>query len=85
MAARQVIEADGQTTTVNSFHEWGALRSPPALEVWAQAPDGVIKAVRHRSEPLVGLMWHPERLTPFRGEDLALFRRTFAAPDEASS
>jgi putative glutamine amidotransferase len=81
VGADQIIEIEGAPARVNSFHRWGALREPDGFDVWARATGGVVKAVRHRTEPLVGLMWHPERLDPFRPEDLALFRILFARRD----
>ena len=50
--------------TVNSFHGFGATTTVPALEVLAHAADGVVEAIRHADEPIVGQMWHPERLRP---------------------
>ena len=26
---------------------------------------------------MIGIMWHPERLEPFAGRDIALFRKFF--------
>jgi putative glutamine amidotransferase len=77
--ARQTIRIDGVPTEVNSYHAFGCSEVPPELEVWARADDGVVKAVRHRSLPLLGVMWHPERLAPFRAADVALFRSVFGA------
>lgn len=77
VAARQIIRVGDQPRTANAFHTWGARATAPDLAVWAQAEDGVIKAVRHVREPLIGLMWHPERLDPFDPRDVALFRQTF--------
>jgi gamma-glutamyl-gamma-aminobutyrate hydrolase PuuD len=76
---RQLIRIDGETTEVNSYHNFGAFESKPPLEVWAVAPDGVIEAIRHSAQPLTGIMWHPERRAPFSSADVALFRRVFAA------
>ena len=74
---RQRILIDGEPAQVNSFHHFGALQTFPPLQSWAVSDDGVVKAIRHSSRPLTGIMWHPERLEPFRAEDVALFRRTF--------
>ncbi len=83
VAARQEILVAGAPALVNSFHRWGARDVGPELEVWARARDGVVKAVRHRARPLVGIMWHPERLEPFRADDVALLRALFGgAPAE---
>jgi putative glutamine amidotransferase len=81
----QTIEIDGRNASVNSFHRWGAHTTNPALEVWARAKDGVVKAIRHRSEPIVGVMWHPERHPPCDPRDLALFRQTFARGGEIAA
>jgi len=77
VAPRQVIQIEGQPREVNSYHHFAAIDSHPQLEVWGTAADGVIKAVRHTTHPITGIMWHPERCTPFSPDDVALFRRVF--------
>jgi len=59
---------------VNSFHRLAILREGLAadLEATAWAPDGTIEAVQHRRLPWTGIMWHPERESPFAEEDLRL-------------
>ncbi len=74
VAAEQTIEIDGKTTVVNSYHDWGTSEAPGVLDIWARAADGVIKAVRHKELPVWGVMWHPERIVPFRAADVALLR-----------
>jgi N5-(cytidine 5'-diphosphoramidyl)-L-glutamine hydrolase len=74
---RQTIQIDGEPVEVNSYHHLAALESRPPLEVWAIAADGVVKAIRHSMLPITGIMWHPERNTPFVTTDVALFRRVF--------
>lgn len=74
---RQLIRINGEPQEVNSYHHFGAFESRPPLEVWAVADDGVIKAVRHTSRPITGIMWHPERFAPFSATDVALFRQVF--------
>lgn len=74
VAAEKVIDIDGKATVVNSYHDWGSTAAPKELEAWARTTDGVIKAVRHRSLPVCGIMWHPERLSPFRDDDIALLQ-----------
>jgi gamma-glutamyl-gamma-aminobutyrate hydrolase PuuD len=73
------ITADGRMVQVNSYHKFGARTTVPELEVWAQSADGVIKAVKHRDRAIQGIMWHPERMSPFRNEDVdrvgAFFRK----------
>jgi putative glutamine amidotransferase len=74
---RQVIRVNGEPREVNSYHNFGAFDSRPPLEVWAVAPDGVVKAVRHSAQPVTGMTWHPERATPFSPADVALFQQVF--------
>jgi putative glutamine amidotransferase len=76
---RQTIRIDGEAAEVNSYHRFAARESHAPLEVWAVAPDGVIKAVRHSAQPVTGIMWHPERNSPFAAADISLFRRIFKA------
>jgi putative glutamine amidotransferase len=78
VAPKQTIQIEGRAHDVNSYHEWGTSESVPALRIWARSDDGVVKAVEHISLPLAGIMWHPERLAPFRREDTAFFRKHFA-------
>ena len=77
VAQRQVIRINGEPKEVNSYHRFAAFESRPPLEVWAVAGDGVVKAVRHAIRPITGIMWHPERFTPFSVADVALFRQVF--------
>jgi N5-(cytidine 5'-diphosphoramidyl)-L-glutamine hydrolase len=77
VAERQVIQIEGEAAEVNSYHHFGALGSRPPLEVWAHSADGVVKAVRHSAQPWMGIMWHPERRSPFSSVDVALFRQFF--------
>jgi putative glutamine amidotransferase len=76
---RQTISIRGRPAETNSYHCFGARESRAPLEVWAVAPDGVIKAIRHISRPITGVMWHPERKSPFAADDIALFRTLFEA------
>jgi putative glutamine amidotransferase len=77
VAERQVIRIEGELREVNSYHHFAAFESRPPLDVWAVADDGVVEAVRHSARPITGIMWHPERCTPFSPADVALFRRVF--------
>jgi gamma-glutamyl-gamma-aminobutyrate hydrolase PuuD len=82
---------EGHVTRVKSFAStasrprstaiiaFAARESRPPLDVWAVAADGVVKAIRHTARPITGIMWHPERNTPFAADDVALFRRVFEA------
>lgn len=52
--------------SVNSYHAYGILQDCLAkpLNSFAIAPDGTIEGFTHRSLPIVGVMWHPERTMP---------------------
>jgi len=71
------ITRAGALATVNSYHTFGARQTTPELDVWAVAPDGVVKAIRHRSLPVLAVMWHPERCPVADEADLALIRTHF--------
>jgi putative glutamine amidotransferase len=55
---------------VNSYHGHSLATCPPNFEVIAKSEDGQIEAIRHRSLPWEGWMWHPEREEPFCARDL---------------
>jgi len=79
VAHRQEITVDGEPRVVNSFHDWGTFETVPELDVWALSGDGVVKAVRHVTKPMLGIMWHPERLEPFQEKDIILLKEHFGA------
>jgi N5-(cytidine 5'-diphosphoramidyl)-L-glutamine hydrolase len=59
---------------VNSYHRWCVPATTPQWDTLAVAADGSIEAMRHRTLPWLGIMWHPERESPFAAADLALLR-----------
>ncbi len=61
----------------NSYHSFGLPRVYEPLEPIATAADNSVEALRHRSLPIYGIMWHPERCSPFHQEDRALFDLIF--------
>ena len=77
VAHRQVIRIEGEPREVNSYHCFGAFDSRAPLDICAVAEDGVVKAIRHSSLPMTGIMWHPERIDPYSPADIAMFRRVF--------
>lgn len=56
---------------VNSFHNWGIAPDGLATGLSPQllSPEGDIEAWTHESLPWAGIMWHPERETPFCEHD----------------
>lgn len=69
---------DGALRIVNTFHG-KAVRLPAGgvfvAQAWAE--DGTLEAMRHRSEPVQGIMWHPEREADPAPEDIELVRSLF--------
>lgn len=64
---------------VNSFHNWGIPRQglPSTVSELAWSEDEYVEAFQHNSLPWLGIMWHPERVTPFSTSDLYLLRSQF--------
>jgi putative glutamine amidotransferase len=64
---------------VNSFHNWGIAPEGLAAGLIPQllSPEGDIEAYLHTDLPWAGIMWHPERETPFNEHDNQLFNRIF--------
>ena len=48
---------------VNSFHQYGFYQNEfvDCLAVTSTSDDGVIESFKHKTLPIVGLQWHPER------------------------
>lgn len=61
---------------VNSFHDYSILAGDLGRELkpLALGPAGAVEFFVHERLPLAGLLWHPERFSPFRPEDVALVR-----------
>ena len=59
-------------SNVNSYHEYAVDIMPDGFFVTANADDGVIEAIRHKSLPIAGIMWHPEREEVFKRADIKL-------------
>jgi len=60
---------------VNSYHDWALASCPDGFEMLVTSPDGTIEAIRHRSLPWEGWMWHPEREEPFSIIDSKRFNK----------
>jgi N5-(cytidine 5'-diphosphoramidyl)-L-glutamine hydrolase len=79
VAKRHLVKflESGTSREVNSFHNFGFVSVPEQFDVLAKAPDQSIEAIRLMGKNIFGIMWHPERESPFSGEDQALFQRVF--------
>jgi gamma-glutamyl-gamma-aminobutyrate hydrolase PuuD len=62
---------------VNSYHGYSLSACPDGFEVLARSGDGEIEAIRHRSLPWEGWMWHPEREDHFAAHDMHRIKALF--------
>lgn len=67
----------GAGRNVNSYHEYSPELLPDALEALGKSGDGEIEYIKHKSLPITGIMWHPERETPFSSGDINLIKTVF--------
>jgi N5-(cytidine 5'-diphosphoramidyl)-L-glutamine hydrolase len=68
----KIVWANGNPEReTNSFHEYGTIAAPPNVNVMARAHDRIIEAAHLHGTKLRGVMWHPERESPFAAADLA--------------
>ena len=56
-------ELYGERCVVNSCHHQIIGRLGTGLEALQRAEDGIVEAFRHKTLPVWGIQWHPERLT----------------------
>ena len=78
VAVHHTVTGEGGGLSVNSFHKLGCVDlTSDELEIRFRAENGVIEMVSHKSLPIIGTMWHPERECPFEDRDIAMVRRLF--------
>ena len=78
VSVRHKVMGEETSQEVNSYHNQGCLNlASEELEALLQTSDGVIEKVRHRSLPIIGTMWHPEREQIFSDTDMAMVRDLF--------
>lgn len=75
--AHAVHLEDGSTASVNSYHDEGVLQSglASALIPTAWSDGGVVEAVRHPTEAVAAIQWHPERDDPSPGLNQAIIEK----------
>lgn len=56
------VQANSGLVQVNSWHRLTIAEPAPGWRALAVAGDGTIEAMQHVNLPLLGLMWHPERV-----------------------
>ena len=57
---------------VNTSHRYSIRKVAPGFEVTAVADDGIVEAIEHRTKPIVGVQFHPERMAVRDGDEKAL-------------
>lgn len=77
ISPQQTVCIKGSEQQVNSFHNWGSFEGTEGFDVIAKSADKLIKGIEHNVLPVTGIMWHPERIIPFRKEDTDLLERIF--------
>ncbi len=73
------IRMDGGVRMVNSFHNYALVRAPDTFTTAACSVDGTVECMRGREAPILGMMWHPERVCPFDSRDIDLVRAVLKA------
>ncbi len=69
--------ANGEVRVVNSYHGLGVFNLKPPLVVEAQSSEGGIEAFRAKNKNIYGMMWHPERCSPFDPQDISFFKKFY--------
>jgi putative glutamine amidotransferase len=62
---------------VNSFHSYSPASLSDFLVPLAHSDDGKIESIKHKTLPIMGIMWHPEREPVFQPEDMNIFGKLF--------
>ena len=61
---------------VNSYHNEACCRlAGDELRAIMRSTDGGLEKIAHKTLPIIGTMWHPERETPFRAKDIAMVKK----------
>lgn len=83
VATRQTLQGEWAKqhgyTDVNSYHNFAITQETlgEGLEVLAYTQDGVVKAIKHKKFPWLGIMWHPEREANLPETDKKLLSELF--------
>ncbi len=83
VATRHTIHGYEEDDTVNSYHNQACIElSSKDIIAVMRTKDGVIEKIKHRSLPIVGTMWHPERENPYRNKDIELLKSLIGGEKE---
>ena len=74
-----------QKVDVNSYHHQAVDKVAPALQVIGRSEEGIVEAVEQTDHPfLIGVQWHPERITDNSNVHRRLFESFVVACKEGS-
>ena len=68
------LYTDTLPKSVNSFHKMALKKIPETYVLLAKSEDGSVEAIKHKSLPWEGWMWHPERQKRFNKKDQFRFK-----------
>lgn len=78
VAVKHKITGIEETRNVNSYHNEACVElNNNELIAVMRTEDGVIEKVKHKSLPIVGTMWHPEREETFAESDIEMLRSLY--------
>lgn len=66
-----------ETRYVNSYHSFGIDCLPQCLDELGATTDRSIEYIEHKEFDIKGIMWHPERNSPFNQKDIDLLTKHF--------
>ena len=67
----------GYTKKLNSYHNFGINKQNISIKLTSLGNSGKsIECFKHKKKNIHGIMWHPERHSPFFDEDLNFFKKT---------
>ena len=61
-----------KSKSVNSFHNYGIVKTGDSISALATANDNSIELFKHKKKKVLGIMWHPERYKNFKSFDRKL-------------
>lgn len=73
----QTVMINNSAEQVNSYHQWGSFEATQDFNIFAVSMDNVVKGIKHNELPITAIMWHPERIEPFREQDIMLLKALF--------
>lgn len=83
VAVRHFISGRDNKREVNSYHNQACLSTVMNdLEIVMRSDDGVVEKIVHKSLPIIGTMWHPEREAPFNDADIKMVKELFGGDEK---